>query len=147
MVLPGGLGILLLIVPGWLCLWTFVMWCISRFGWSLLARRYPVPSRQTAPGSILGFQSITIRGVNYNNCVWVEVREDGMALRCHPQWLFLFHQPIFLPWNVVEPVSIRQFGPLSYLVVEVPLDSSRSIRIILPMSVLKAAEKLRDAGD
>lgn len=135
---------LVAIVGFYLAMWLIIMFVASRFGWALLARRFPGSDIPNGPSRQLRFQSISFTLANYTWCVSITLTRDGMRLQCAPQWAFPFHRPIYLPWNAVEIVRVTEGRFIKCLLVDVGRPPIARIR--LPWKVLEVAEELRSQG-
>ena len=100
-------------------MFVFVIFFLSKKGWSDLAGRYHFVG--VFNGERFGVISAVINGVNYNNCLLLKYNEEGFYLR--PIFVFrLFHEPVFIPWK--EIINIRDkkilFVQLKELVIGDP---------------------------
>lgn len=100
-------------------------------GWAALAtrypacrgiegRRFPVTSLQLVGGGRLPF--------NYNNCLRIVVGPPGISLEC---WFPLLrgHEPIFLPWSVINGISEARWWGWKMAEADVR-DCARRIRFV-----------------
>ena len=80
-------------------MFVFIMFFLSKRGWSDLADRYQFDG--VFEGNHFGIISAGINGVSYNNCLVLKYNEQGFYLR--PLLVFrLFHKAIFIPWREIK---------------------------------------------
>jgi len=80
----------------WLAITSLLGWMS---GWGRLERAFPdrpEPSIET-----LTFQSVRVRGVNYNNCIRFELCATGLRVSVL-RLLGPFQRPFFVPWSQIR---------------------------------------------
>jgi len=100
-------------------MFVFVMFILSKKGWSDLANRYQFDG--VFQGNRYGIISAAINGVNYNNCLMLKYNEQGFYLR--PILVFrLFHKAVFIPWREIKDTRDKKvlFVQLKELVIGDP---------------------------
>ncbi len=100
-------------------MFVFVIFFLSKKGWSDLARQYQFEG--SFEGDRVGIISAAINGVNYNNCLLLKYNHEGFYLR--PVFIFrLFHKPILVPWKEIKDIRDKKllFLQLKELVVGQP---------------------------
>lgn len=105
--------------PFFIGLFVFVIYLLSRKGWSDLVNMYQFDS--DFQGHRFGVISAGINGVNYNNCLILKYNEQGFYLR--PAFIFrLFHKPVFIPWEEIKVIRDKQilFIKLKELIIGDP---------------------------
>lgn len=111
------------IFPLW---WCFVVWLISRFGWSQLAERYG--TEQQPWGNRLGGQSMRVNGSRYSHTIVLTTNDVGLF--AEPTWIFRFgHKRLFIPWLEMHnprPAMLR-IWPLVALDVGFPATGSIAV--------------------
>lgn len=131
-----------LVVLGYAVFWVVLCGLIAVLGgWYRLARRFPAPREPTRQGKLLRGQSISIGVCNYNGCIQLGIREEGLYVACWPIAIFLFHRPFLLPWSELEVVRIREGWLLRQIIVDV--GHPPIARVTLPLRVLHEASQLR----
>jgi len=100
-------------------MFVFIMFILSKKGWSDLANRYQFDG--VFQGNRYGIISAAINGVNYNNCLMLKYNELGFYLR--PILVFrLFHKAVFIPWREIKDTRDKKvlFVQLKELVIGDP---------------------------
>ena|SRR5438270_636050 len=109
-------------------MFVFVLFILSKKGWTDLAREYQF--EDLFEGERVGITSLVINGVNYNNCLLLKYNDQGFYLR--PIFIFrLFHKPILIPWKDVKHVREKKivFVKLKELVIGEPALAIIQMRI------------------
>ena len=100
-------------------MFVFVLFFLSRKGWSDLAKEYQFDN--LFEGERVGIISAAVNGVNYNNCLLLKYNDEGFYLR--PVFIFrLFHKPLFIPWKAIKDIRDKKilFVQLKELVIGEP---------------------------
>ena len=142
--MPLAVPALIVGVGFFLAVWLAIMAILSHLGWARLARSFPGDELSDRSAPRLRFQSLMVNTVSYNNCVTIEVTPSGLRLRCSPHWAFPFHRPIFLPWNVLDIISVNEGWCFNNVVVDVGRPAMARLR--LPSKILSLAEQLRTSN-
>ncbi len=89
-------------------LWLLVTFIISlASGWGRLAESYR--AAQPFSGTVLGWQSASIRGISYNNSLNFGVAPEGLYLATMALFR-AFHPPLFIFWSEIEAHPVRMMG-------------------------------------
>ena len=88
----------------------FIIFLVSRAGWSEMAETYPGVDSKPATKTRFGYGSM--RGwIGYKGALIVTSDPRGLHLATWPVLLSWCHAPVFLPWTeVVEVKDRRIFG-------------------------------------
>jgi len=138
------IAIIVAVVAESLAVWLGIFFFLAKLAWGKLATRYKT-EMDWSKLRRLNWQSISINGINYNNCVSIGVSKEGIGLGVFPRWLFPFHPPVFVPWGDIELVKVHEGWLQKGMLVKMgqpPLAS-----VWLPLRVLELAEQLRAAKE
>ena len=85
----------------------FVIFLVSRAGWSEMAETYPGVEAKPAAKTRFGYGSI--RGwIGYKGALIVTSDARGLHLATWPVLLSWCHAPVFIPWSEVVEVQERR---------------------------------------
>ena len=123
-------------------IWTAVLKVLAaRSGWQRLAQRYG--ARTGFDGRLHRFQSASMSGVNFNNCLDMGASPRGLYLS--PFLLFRFFQkPLLIPWQEICAMPAAQWFFKGY---ELTFRSFPGVTMRLPAATLDAMlDALRKRG-
>lgn len=108
-------------IPAFAVMWLVIGGLLSLLsGWWSLASRFAAVD--TIPGErfrfVTGSMGVRFFPVNYGNCLFVTVNDEGFRLAI----LFVFRflsPPLFIPWARVESVVEKRFLFMRYAVIRV----------------------------
>lgn len=120
--------------------WSFVLFILSRCGWSKLASRYQTSTRPA--GTTFGMESLRIgMFMGYNNCLTMTVSEKGLFVR---PWLIfrLAHKPLLIPWSEFRNPQVTSM--LFYKMVPYEIGEPRFSKVTLSQKVIRASPLAKD---
>lgn len=86
-------------------IFVLVIFILSKKGWADLAEVYAY--NEPFEGEQAGITSMTINGVNYNNCLLLKYNDQGFYMR--PILMFrLFHKPLFIPYKDIKDIRPKK---------------------------------------
>lgn len=98
-------------------IWCFVCLILARVGgWRKLARHYGTDL--SPQGARLSWQSGKLNAVSYNNCLTIDISENGIYLSI----MVLFrpgHQPLLIPWSDIHDMRQDSFLWMKYTSLDV----------------------------
>lgn len=115
-----------LLEPQWFIPFFAVMWFVACGSLALVSGWWSLASRFATAGSaqgqrfrfVSGSMGLRLLPVNYSNCLFVTVNDEGFRLAV----LFVFRflsPPLFIPWARVESVAEKRFLFMRYASVRI----------------------------
>jgi hypothetical protein len=115
-----------LLEPQWFIPFFALMWFVICGSLALASGWWSLASRFAAPGSVQGECFRFVSGsmglrffpVNYGNCLFVTVNDDGFRLAI----LFVFRflsPPLYIPWARVESIAEKRFLFIRYASIRI----------------------------
>jgi len=98
-------------------LWCLIVSILSRVGgWGKLAEQFRYEGQPN--GQKYGMQSLSLGGVNYNNCLTMHVAPEGLYVSTW--WIFrLKHPTLCIPWKAFHPGKEKKFLWIRYYQFEI----------------------------
>ncbi len=115
------------------CMWVFVGFIISRFGWNSFATSYPVQARPAGRAYNSPFAWFGTILFNYRSVVRVIFTDTGIYF--YVFFLFrAFHSPFLVPWDRIKSIERKNgfFRDRYRIDIE---DAAGEIHVILPLSI------------
>lgn len=98
-----------------------VFWCAMHVvsllsGWQKVARQFP--ANRPPGGARFNIQSVSLRGINYNNCL--TIYRDDFGLHVYPWLPFrVAHPPLLIPWTEIHNPVESKFLGMRFVTVDI----------------------------